>query len=67
MGWHNDINIDLVVATAAPYGGPIAIRRDESKFVKVQGSGQPFVTFFSGSGKQLASIKVKNSTDYKLY
>ncbi|KAF2892196.1 hypothetical protein ILUMI_13977 [Ignelater luminosus] len=57
MGWHQDVNMDKVVADAAPYGGPIAVRRDEHKIVKVRGTGQPVVAIFSGSGKQIASIK----------
>lgn len=61
MGWHQDVNMDKVVADAAPYGGPIAVRRDEHKIVKVRGTGQPVVAIFSGSGKQIASIKVKLS------
>mgnify|MGYP005985362209 FL=1 len=58
MGWHQDINLENFIATSAPYGGPIAIRRDEQKFIKVQGSGQPIISIFSGSGKQITSFKV---------
>jgi hypothetical protein len=57
MGWHQDINLENFIATSAPYGGPIAIRRDEQKFIKVQGPGQPIISIFSGSGKQITSFK----------
>jgi hypothetical protein len=59
MGWHQDINLENFIATSAPYGGPIAIRRDEQKFIKVQGPGQPIISIFSGSGKQITSFKVR--------
>lgn len=58
MGWHQDVNMDTVIAEAAPYGGPIAVRRDEHKFVKVKGTGTPIIAIYSGSGKQITSIKV---------
>lgn len=57
MGWHQEVNMENIITAAAPYGGPIAIKRDELKFVKVQGSGQLIIPIFSGSGKQMASIK----------
>ncbi|KAF5305511.1 hypothetical protein FQA39_LY01602 [Lamprigera yunnana] len=57
MAWHQDINIDQVVVKAAPYGGPIAIRRDETKIVKVRGTGHQVIEIFSGSGKKISSIK----------
>lgn len=60
MGWHQDVNMDKVIADAAPYGGPIAIRRDETKIVKVRGTGQSIIAIFTGSGRQIASIKVSN-------
>lgn len=59
MTWPPDINLDKYIATSAPYGGPIAIRRDDQKFIKIQGAGgQPFIAIFSGSGKEIASFKV---------
>lgn len=58
MAWRDDVNLETLVAAAAQYGGPIAVRRDEKKIVKVQGSGQPIISVFSGSGIQMASVKV---------
>ncbi|CAH1261291.1 unnamed protein product [Diabrotica balteata] len=57
MAWQQEVNLDNYVASSASYGGPIAIRRDDQKFLKVQGSGQPIISIFSGSGKQIASFK----------
>ncbi|XP_057651566.1 vacuolar protein sorting-associated protein 16 homolog [Diorhabda carinulata] len=57
MAWQNEVNVEHYIATAASYGGPIAIRRDDQKFLKVQGSGQPIITVYSGSGKQISSFK----------
>lgn len=57
MAWHQDINLENFIATSALYGGPIAIRRNDQKIVKVQSSGQPIISIFSGSGKQITSFK----------
>lgn len=57
MAWHQEINLENYVAASASYGGPIALRRDDKKFVKVQGTGQPIISIYSGSGKQIASFK----------
>lgn len=58
MEWYQEITLENFVASCASYGGPIAIIRDEQKFIKVQGTGQPIISIFSGSGKLIASFKV---------
>lgn len=58
MEWHQEIKLENFIAASASYGGPISLRRDEQKFVKVQGTGQPTIHIFSGSGKQISSFKV---------
>lgn len=58
MEWHQEIKLENFIAASASYGGPISFRRDEQKFVKVQGTGQPTIHIFSGSGKQISSFKV---------
>lgn len=58
MDWFQEVKLENFIAASASYGGPIALRRDEQKFVKVQGTGQPTIYIFSGSGKQIASFKV---------
>lgn len=58
MAWQDEIKMENILASAAPYGGPVAVRRDDKKFVKVQGSGQPIIFIFSSSGRQIASLKV---------
>ncbi|XP_019868219.1 vacuolar protein sorting-associated protein 16 homolog [Aethina tumida] len=57
MAWQQDINLENFIAACAPYGGPIAIRRDEAKVVRVHGTGQPIIYIFSGYGKQITSFK----------
>lgn len=58
MAWRDEVNLENLVTAAAQYGGPVAVRRDEKKIVKVQGTGQPIISIFSSSGIQIASIKV---------
>ncbi|KAK4881688.1 hypothetical protein RN001_005007 [Aquatica leii] len=57
MAWNQEINMEHIIAEAAPYGGPIAVKRDDSKIVKVRGTGQQVIEIFSGSGKKISSIK----------
>ncbi|CAG9864088.1 unnamed protein product [Phyllotreta striolata] len=57
MAWQNEINIENYALSCASFGGPIAIRRDDQKIIKVQGSGQPIIMIYSGSGKLIASFK----------
>ena len=58
MEWSPDIDIENIVITAAPYGGPIAIVRDRKKLIKVQTTGKPIITIFSSPGLQISSILV---------
>lgn len=58
MAWHQEINLEHLIVASAPYGGPIAVRRNDRKLVKIQGSAQPTIRIFSGSGKQLTTFKV---------
>lgn len=58
MKWHQDVNMDNVIASGASYGGPIAVIRDSKKFVKVQGAGKPVITIYSGSGQKISSLVV---------
>lgn len=61
MGWKQEVNMDHVICAVAPYGGPIAIKRDETKLIKVQGTGQLIIAIYSGSGKHITSIKVSRA------
>lgn len=58
MEWPYDIDIENIVMSAAPYGGPIAIVRDRKKLVKVQVTGKPIIQVFSSSGHPISSILV---------
>lgn len=57
MEWHQEIKLENFIISSAPYGGPIALRRDDRKLVKVHGSGQPVISIFSGSGRSITSFK----------
>eukprot|EP00058_Branchiostoma_floridae_P005977 XP_002591465.1 hypothetical protein BRAFLDRAFT_105238 [Branchiostoma floridae] len=56
MGWR-DIDLDKFVVAAAPYGGPIALIRDETKLVRVQGSIRPVIYIYTSSGREISSIR----------
>ena len=62
MEWGGGINLGDFMVAAAPYGGPIALTRDETKYNKVARSGgKPIVFIFSSSGKKIASFKVSRA------
>lgn len=58
MEWNQEIKLENFIVASASYGGPIAIRRDDRKLVKVKGTGQPVISIFSGSGRSITSFKV---------
>lgn len=60
MEWPHNVDIENIVISAAPYGGPIAIVRDRKKLVKVQMAGKPIILLFSSPGYQMSSILVRN-------
>lgn len=59
MEWHNEVNMENIIAKGAQFGGPIAVIRDKKKFIKISGSGKPVIAIYSGSGKQLSSLVVR--------
>ncbi|KAF7282142.1 vacuolar protein sorting 16 [Rhynchophorus ferrugineus] len=57
MLWNQEMKLENFIISSAPYGGPLALRRDNRKLVKVHGSGQPVISVFSASGKAITSFK----------
>ncbi|XP_069181353.1 vacuolar protein sorting-associated protein 16 homolog isoform X2 [Procambarus clarkii] len=57
MEWGGGINLGDFLVAAAPYGGPLALTRDETKFTKTQHAGKPLIFIFSSSGKKISSFK----------
>ena len=58
MEWSDHINLQGLKVAVAPYGGQIAVIRDDRKFTPVQTSGKPIILIFSASGELKSSIKV---------
>lgn len=58
MSWGDQINLEDYKVAAGMYGGPIALMKDNKKFLKVLGaSGKPLVHIYSASGQYISSIK----------
>nr|CAG4640641.1 EOG090X01BU [Eulimnadia texana] len=57
MGWSDQVNLQDLIVAVAPYGGCIAVVRNERKFTRVQVSGKPSVFIFSAAGELISSIK----------
>lgn len=58
MDWADAFNMENVIVTSCSYGGPLAVRRDPKKIVKIQGSGKPCISIFSASGQMISTIVV---------
>lgn len=48
---------DVQLVAAAPFGGPVAATRDESKIVKVGGALRPEVCIYTAAGTPLAAFR----------
>ena len=59
MGWVEQIDLQELKVAVAPFGGPIAVIRNEKKFTPVQTSGKPIIHIYSPSGERKSSIKVR--------
>lgn len=59
MAWQEAVDLSKFTISAAPFGGPIALVRDDKHFVRVHGSSinKPVIHIFSSAGKELASVK----------
>nr|XP_018902383.1 PREDICTED: vacuolar protein sorting-associated protein 16 homolog [Bemisia tabaci] len=60
MDWLNEVDLDTSILTPAPFGGPIAVRRDRSKLAEVKFSGKPIVTVYTASGRKLETFLWNN-------
>ena len=58
MAWSEQINVQDLKVAVAPFGGMIAVIRDERRFTPVQTSGKPAILIFSAAGELRSSIKV---------
>ncbi|XP_029822771.2 LOW QUALITY PROTEIN: vacuolar protein sorting-associated protein 16 homolog [Ixodes scapularis] len=58
MKWQEQgLNLSEFIVAAAPYGGPIAIIRDEKKIMKIKLSSVCLIHLFSASGQTLGNIR----------
>ncbi|KAM7426322.1 Vacuolar protein sorting-associated protein 16 [Porites harrisoni] len=59
MEWQDAVDLSRFIVSAAPFGGPIVLIRDDKHFAQVQGSviNKPIIHIFSSAGKELATVK----------
>ncbi|CAH3134282.1 unnamed protein product [Porites lobata] len=59
MEWQDAMDLSRFIVSAAPFGGPIALIRDDKHFARVQGSAinKPIIHIFSSAGRELATVK----------
>ncbi|KAM7426316.1 Vacuolar protein sorting-associated protein 16 [Porites harrisoni] len=59
MEWQDAVDLSRFIVSAAPFGGPIVLIRDDKHFAQVQGSAvnKPIIHIFSSAGKELATVK----------
>ena len=57
MQWKDAVDLSKYTVSAAPYGGPIALARLESKVAKMGLPQKPIIYIFTSSGSEIASIR----------
>ncbi|XP_073236794.1 vacuolar protein sorting-associated protein 16 homolog isoform X4 [Porites lutea] len=59
MEWQDVVDLSRFIVSAAPFGGPMALIRDDKHFARVQGSAinKPIIHIFSSAGRELATVK----------
>ncbi|CAH3028569.1 unnamed protein product, partial [Porites evermanni] len=59
MEWQDAVDLSRFIVSAAPFGGSIALIRDDKHFARVQGSAinKPIIHIFSSAGRELATVK----------
>ncbi|XP_072019724.1 vacuolar protein sorting-associated protein 16 homolog [Amphiura filiformis] len=60
--WHEIADLKKFKVYAAPYGGPLALIRDDSKLVQIRGSSRPIIYIYSSAGKAISQIKWDSGT-----
>lgn len=61
MGWTTQkVDVENYAVVGASYGGPIAIIKDDKKFLRVtpQIPAKPIISIFTAAGRLISSIKV---------
>ncbi len=55
--WGPDINLDEYLICGAPFGGPIAMIRDDRKLVALSGdNAKPKLRIFTTAGQKIAEV-----------
>jgi len=57
MGWADQIDLSKFMVATAPYGGPIALIRNEPKAAKSQPGTKPIIYIFNAAGREISSIR----------
>lgn len=61
MKWQEqNLNVSEFIISAAPFGGPIALVRDERKLMQIKLGNACLIHLFSASGHTLGNIKHEN-------
>lgn len=61
-GGGGGVDVENYCVVGAPYGGPLAVIRDDKKFTKVSPGtpAKPLITIYTSSGSRLGAIKVRS-------
>ncbi|XP_071101576.1 vacuolar protein sorting-associated protein 16 homolog [Haliotis cracherodii] len=57
MEWSGLVDLSKCTVAAAPYGGPIALMRDESKSGRVTTNVKPIISVYNTAGKLLSQLR----------
>ncbi|ELU17286.1 hypothetical protein CAPTEDRAFT_168734 [Capitella teleta] len=66
MQWADKVDLSKFIIAAAPYGGPIALMRDDSKLQKSQITTKPIIYVFNAVGAEISAIRWNSGRVLKL-
>ncbi|XP_053409060.1 vacuolar protein sorting-associated protein 16 homolog [Mercenaria mercenaria] len=57
LEWGDQIDLSKFIVAAAPYGGPVALLRDDSNNPNISASVKPIIHVFTSSGRPIAQLR----------
>lgn len=64
LDWPLDIELEQMCVVGAPFGGPIAIVRDQKQIIPLKGSTKPLIRIINSAGTLISTITVSRHVLY---
>lgn len=67
MDFPDNVDLEHSKVYAAPFGGPIAITKDQKQMTKSGPSSKPVIYIFTSSGRLLSTINVRSRLTHRYF